>query len=135
MSADRRTTYHYAVLRLVPRVHRGEFVNVGVIVHARTAEFLGMRVITDPVALQEMAPGVDAELLARYLQCHERIAAGDAAAGEIAALPTSERFHWLTAPRSDVLQSSPVHEGLGEDPARALDELFAELVGEPEPRG
>jgi len=132
MSAAKRwTTYHFAVLRVVPRVHRGEFVNVGVIVHARTAEFLGVRAVTDPATLRDLAPDVDAELLARYLACHARIAAGDAAAGPVAVLPPSERFHWLTAPRSDVLQSSPVHEGLCDDPARALDELFDELVAGP----
>jgi DUF3037 family protein len=124
-----RVDYDFAVLRVVPRVHLGAFVNVGVVVHARTAEFLALRALTDERVLAARAPGVDAELLARYLRSCTAICAGDAAAGPIALAPPSERFHWLTAPRSDVLQSSPVHEGICEDPQRALDELFEAYVG------
>ena len=128
MNADGLATYHFAVLRVVPHPHRGEAVNVGVIVHARTAEFLAMRAIVDAPSLRSLAPDVDAELLARYLECLDAIARGDPAAGPVALVPTSERFHWLTAPRSDVIQSSAVHEGLTDEPARVLDELFATLV-------
>jgi len=121
-------TYHFAVLRAVPHVHRGEFVNVGVVLHARTSEFLGMRAVTDPDVLRAMVPDADVDLLSRYLIAHERITAGDPSAGPVALLPSSERFHWLSAPRSDLLQASPVHEGICRDPARALEELFAEFV-------
>src|SRR3954469_3245479 len=124
-----KVDYDFAVLRVVPRVHLGAFVNVGVVVHARTAEFLALRAITDVRMLESRAPGVDAELLARYLRSCVAICAGDAAAGPMALAPTSERFHWLTAPRSDVLQSSPVHEGICETPQRALDDLFDAYVG------
>jgi hypothetical protein len=124
MSVD----YDFAVLRVVPRVHLGAFVNVGVVVHARTLEFLALRVVTDERLLAEHVPGVDADLLARYLRSCEAICAGDAAAGPMALAPPSERFHWLTAPRSDVLQSSPVHEGIAENPREALDRLFEEYV-------
>jgi hypothetical protein len=127
--SETRVDYDFAVLRVVPRVHLGAFVNVGVVVHARTAEFLALRALTDERALAARAPGVDAELLARYLRSCVAICAGDAAAGPMALAPTSERFHWLTAPRSDVLQSSPVHEGICEDPRRALDDLFEAYVG------
>ena len=120
--------YDFAVLRAVPRVHLGAFVNVGVVVHARTAEFLALRAVTDEGLLAVHVPGVDAELLARYLRSCEAICAGDVAAGPMALAPPSERFHWLTAPRSDVLQSSPVHEGICDDPQRALDRLFEEYV-------
>ena len=120
--------YDFAVLRVVPRVHLGAFVNVGVVVHARTAEFLALRAVTDERLLRAGVPGVDAELLARYLRSCEAICAGDVSAGPMALAPPSERFHWLTAPRSDVLQSSPVHEGISEDPRRALDRLFEEYV-------
>ena len=120
--------YDFAVLRVVPRVHLGAFVNVGVVVHARTAEFLALRAVTDEQLLRAHVPGVDAELLARYLRSCEAICAGDVAAGPMALAPPSERFHWLTAPRSDVLQSSPVHEGISDDPRRALDRLFEEYV-------
>ena len=129
-TATSRIAYDFAVLRAVPHPHLGVFVPVGVIVHARTAEFLGMRAITDPTELASRVPDVDRELLARYLAVAEAVCAGDAAAGPIALAPPSERFHWLTAPRSDVLQSSPVHVGLCDDPAKALDRLYAEYVRE-----
>ena len=121
--------YDFAVLRAVPHPHLGAFVPVGVVVHARTAEFLRLRAIDDPAELARRMPDVDAELLARYLRACARVCDGDADAGPIALVPTSERFHWITAPRSDVLQSGPVHEGVAEDPQQALDRLFAEYVG------
>jgi hypothetical protein len=120
--------YDFAVLRVVPRVHLGAFVNVGVVMHARTAEFLALRVLTDVSALRARLPGVDAELLARYLHASEAICAGDAAAGPVALAPPSERFHWLTAPRSDVIQSSPVHEGVCADLPRELEHLYRAYV-------
>jgi hypothetical protein len=125
------TVYHFAVLRVVPHVHLGACVNVGVLLHVRTSEFLGMRAVTDVATLRTLAPDVDHELLARYLRCYQEICAGHVAAGPIALAPSSERFHWMTSPRSDVLQTSPVHEGMTTDPDRALDELFAELVPAP----
>lgn len=128
MNADSLTTYHFAVLKVVPHPHLGACVNVGVIVHARTAEYLAMRVVTDASALRALAPDVDADMLRRYLECLEAIARGDPSAGPVALVPTSERFHWLTAPRSDVIQASPVHEGLTDAPSQVLDELFATLV-------
>lgn len=129
MSAAEPVEYDFAVLRAVPHVHLGTFEPVGVIVHARAAEFLGVRVITEPAQLRARVPDADIELLARYLRSYESIAAGDPAAGPVALAPPSERFHWLTAPRSDVLQSSPIHEGLCEDPATALERLFGMYVG------
>jgi hypothetical protein len=135
MTDDGRIAYDFAVLRAVPHVHLGAFVPVGVVVHARTAGYLGMRTLSDPAELASRVPDVDHELLARYLRSCCAVAAGDPAAGPVALAPPSERFHWLTAPRSDVLQSSPVHAGLTDDPARALDELFAAYVLGTEPRG
>ena len=123
MSKPNGPVYAFAVLRAVPHVHIGNFVNVGVVVHSPTAEFLGMRALTDVSALRERAPDLDVELLARYLETYNSVVAGNESAGPLALAAPSERFHWLTAPRSDVLQSSPVHSGIG-DPARALDELF-----------
>lgn len=120
--------FHYAVVRAVPHVHLGAFVPVGVVVHARTAEFLAMRVLDDPARLAELVPGVDAELLARYLRAHEAVCRGDANAGPVALDSPSERFHWLTAPRSDVLQASPVHVGVCADPMEALERLYREYV-------
>jgi Protein of unknown function (DUF3037) len=120
--------YDFALLRVVPRVHTGAFANVGVVLHARTAEFLSLRTVTDPEELARLAPGIDGDLLLRYLASCAAICAGDERAGAVALAPPSERFHWLTAPRSDVLQSSPVHEGICSDPAEELDTLFRAYV-------
>lgn len=127
--SERRVAYDFAVLRVVPHVHLGDFTPVGVIVHARTLEYLGMRALSRPELLRERFPDLDHELLVRYLETFEGICAGDPAAGPVALEPPSERFHWLTAPRSDVLQTSPIHEGLSDDPGRALEELYREYVG------
>ena len=124
-------SYNFAVLRAVPHVHIGAFVPVGIVLHARTTEFLGARVITDSAELESRVSGADVELLSRYLESCAAICAGELTAGPIALAPPSERFHWLTAPRSDVIQAGPVHEGLCEDPASTLEELFAELVVPP----
>lgn len=128
MSDRRRIAYDFAILRVVPRVHLGAFANVGVVMHARTAEFLALHTITELAALATLAPGLDTVLLSRYLASCAAICAGDASAGPVALAPPSERFHWLTAPRSDVLQSSPVHEGVCDDPAAELDALFDAYV-------
>jgi len=129
--SDGWVSYDFAVLRVVPHVYIGTFVPVGVIVHARTTEFLGMRVLTDAAELIKRAPGVDVGLLIRYLESCEAICRGDLTAGPIALAPPSERFHWLTAPRSDVIQCGPVHEGVSDDPAAELNQLFASVVTYP----
>lgn len=121
--------YSFAVLCVVPRPHLGTAIPVGVILHARTAQFLGIRVLAEEDALRERVPHVDVPLLARYLRDLRAIAEGDAAAGPVALLPASERFHWLTAPRSDVIQSGRIHSGLAAAPAAELDRLFAAHVG------
>jgi len=124
-----RTEYEFAVLRVVPHVHLGAFVNVGVVLHARRAGILTLRTIADDATLRALLPDVDVALLASYLRSCVAICAGDANAGPVALAPTSERFHWLTAPRSDVLQASPVHEGVCDDVAAELDALYAMYVG------
>lgn len=121
-------SYNFAVLRVVPHVHIGAFVPVGVVLHARTSEFIGARVLTNEGELRARAGDADVELLARYLESCAAICAGEATAGPIALAPPSERFHWLTAPRSDVIQAGPVHEGLTYDPAATLEDLFVSLV-------
>lgn len=129
MRDDRRWCgYDFAVLRVVPHPFIGAFVPVGVMVHARTREFLGMRVLTDPAELTTRVPDVDPELLARYLRAIRDVCDGAPAAGPVALAPPSERFHWLTAPRSDVIQSGPVHGGLCEDPEAQLEALFSTYV-------
>ena len=122
------TVYNFAILRAVPHVYLGAFCNVGVVLHAPSADFLGMRVVTDPVQLRRLVPDADADLLARYLTASLAVCEGDAAAGPIALEAPSERFHWITSPRSDVLQSSPIHEGVAENPQAALEELFSSYV-------
>ena len=129
MSPDRaKVPYDFAVLRAVPHPHLEWWIPVGVVVHARTVDFLGARTLDDPTLLEERVPHVDPELLARYLRAWAAIAQGHVEAGPIALLPNSERFHWLTCPRSDVLQCSRVHGGVGASPARVLDELWREHV-------
>lgn len=130
-SDPRWISYDFAVLRIVPHVYVGAFVPVGVMVHARTAEFIGMRAIEDGATLRARVPEVDHELLERYLRACRAVAEGDPSAGPVALAPPSERFHWLTAPRSDVIQSSPIHEGLCHDPRVALDELYERFVDIP----
>lgn len=120
--------FQYAVLRLVPRIEREEFVNVGVIVFCRTRRFLQARVALDPRRIEALAPGFDLDAVREHLEARVRVAAGDPDAGPIAALPQSERFHWLVAPSSTVIQTSPVHSGLCEQPEELLDRLFAQLV-------
>ncbi len=121
-------SYNFAILRVVPHVHIGAYAPVGVVLHARTAEFLGIRVVTDASELAVLAAGADIALLVRYLQSCRAICEGDMTAGPVALAPPSERFHWLTAPRSDVIQSGPVHEGLCRDPLVTLEELYESVV-------
>ena len=128
IARPRSVSYDFAVLRAVPHPYIGAFVPVGVVLHARTADYLGMRAITDIDELRAQVPEVDAELLARYLRSVRAICEGDERAGPVALTPPSERFHWLTAPRSDVIQSSPIHEGVCFDPERELDVLFRTYV-------
>jgi hypothetical protein len=125
--------YSYAVLRVVPRVERGEFMNVGVILFARTRSFLDARIALDDTRLRAFAPEVDLDSVKRHLAAIQAICAGTPEGGPIAAAPPSERFHWLTAPRSTVIQPSPIHVGVGADPRAALDELMAEFVLPPPP--
>jgi hypothetical protein len=123
-----REDFQYAIFRVVPRVERGEALNVGVVLFSRRHRFLAARTELDAAALAVLAPGCDAEAVRPHLEALERIAAGDAGGGPIAALDPSERFHWLTAPSSTIVQPSPVHTGLTADPAAELDDLFAKLV-------
>jgi hypothetical protein len=120
--------FQYAVLRVVPDLERGEFLNAGVVVFARTLGFLAARVALDGERLTALNPSVDAEPVAERLETLERIAAGDSQAGPIARLEPSERFNWLVAPASTMVQPSPVHTGLCDDPERILEHLFARLV-------
>lgn len=126
-----RSPFQYAVLRVVPDVERGECLNGGVVLLARTRDFLGARVALDRGRLSALWPDADAAALARQLDGLARVAAGDPEAGPIARLPLSQRFHWLVAPASTSVQPSPVHTGLCRDPAATLERLFERLVATP----
>jgi hypothetical protein len=120
--------FAYAILRVVPRVERGEQLNAGVVLYCRRRGFLAARVELDELRLAALAPDVDPGRVRAHLHALARIAAGDPAGGPVAALEPSERFGWLVAPSSTIVQPSPVHTGLCDDPATMLDRLFAELV-------
>lgn len=114
------TDFDYAILRWVPCVHRGEFVNIGLVLHAPTAQYLRLQFRTD---LENWCDDGSRERVRRYLDSLSAIAAGDRMAGPLGELSRSERFHWLTAPRSDCLQASPRHAGRAND----LDEVFERI--------
>jgi len=120
--------FAYAILRVVPRVERGEQLNAGVVLFCRRRRFLAAKVDLDEVRLAALAPDLDAAQVRAHLDALARIAAGDPAGGAVARLDASERFGWLVAPSSTIIQPSPVHTGLCEDPEEMLDRLFAELV-------
>ena len=123
-----RAPFAYAAIRVAPRVEREEFVNAGVVLFSRPRKYLGVRTRLDVERLRALWPGLDVDAVARQLEMIRLVAAGDAAGGAIALLSPAERFGWLTAPASTIVQPGPVHAGLAHDPERALDGLFKELV-------
>ena len=124
-----RNAFQYAIVRVVPRVDRGESFNAGVVLLCRQRDFIGARTALDQRRLAVLAPGVEAVTVETHLQAIERIAHGDPDGGPIARLSPAERFHWLVSPSSTIIQPSAVHTGLTDDPAAELDHLFASLVG------
>lgn len=126
-----RHSFDYAVVRVVPRVERGEFLNAGVVLFSSTAAWLGARVGLDRERLRALAPDADVELIETYLEQIPIICAGGGEAGSIGQLPQRARFHWLVAPRSTIIQMSPVHAGVHHDPGAALGNLFDKLVRAP----
>ncbi len=125
-----RCAYEWATVRLVPRVHREEFLNVGVLLHARVEEVLAVRLAPDWERLRAVAPQLDRATVERHLEAFEARCRGEEIGDDpVARLPPSERFHWLTAPRSAVVQTSPVRQGVASDLDAELDRLFAEQCG------
>src|SRR4051794_36957514 len=120
--------FSYAVYGLVPRVERGERMNVGVLVFSRPLQYLAARTGLDEGRLAAFWPALDAAELRPHLEAIERIAAGDPGAGPMAALDTTARFHWLVSPSSTIIQPGPVHTGLCGEPGRELDRLYDSLV-------
>jgi hypothetical protein len=130
-----RRAFDYAVYQVVPRIDRDERINAGVILFCPAAAFLGCRLGLDEARVRALATDADLVAIAAQLEAIRAICAGDRTAGPIAQLSPSERFHWLTTPRSTVVQPSVAHAGLCEDPAAALDRLFASAVGPPRQPG
>ncbi len=123
------SSFDYAVVRVVPRVERGEFINAGVIVFCLEKKFLAARVSVDETRLKALWPQLDLDLVRRHLEAIPKIAAGDPAAGPIAKLSQRERFHWLVSPRSTIIQVSPVHTGLcDEEPEGMVEDLVRRLL-------
>lgn len=120
--------FEYAVIRVVPRVEREEFINVGVILYARTKRFLGVRLAINEARLRAFAPDMDYESVITHLHIMPKVAAGGKEGGPIGELTLPERFYWLVAPRSTVIQCSPVHSGLCSNPETALERLLAQMV-------
>ena len=122
------SSFDYAVVRVVPRVERGEQVNAGVVLFCLQLDFLAARVEVNAPRLAALWPAVDVELVAQHLAAIPRICAGGPDGGPIARLSRRERFHWLVAPRSTIIQVSAVHSGLCEAPGQALEHLFRQMV-------
>ncbi|MBK8701813.1 MAG: DUF3037 domain-containing protein [Saprospiraceae bacterium] len=120
--------YEYAVLRLVPRVDREEFINIGVAVFSKEKNYLGVKSHLDEKRAMALYPGIDLKEVQCYLDSFHHIAAGHAEGGPIALYDLPSRFRWLTARRSTVVQISPIHSGLSEHPEKTLERLFTELV-------
>ena len=123
-----RSPFEYAIVRVVPRVERGESFNVGIVLMSRARRFIGARVELDQSLLASMAPDCDPEIVRDHLASIVGIADGDPGAGPIAALAAPERFHWLVSPSSTIIQPSAVHTGLSADPLATLEHLFRTLV-------
>jgi hypothetical protein len=120
--------FQYAIVRVVPRVERGECMNAGVVLFCRPRRYLAARTRLDEERLAAFAPDLDLAEMREHLDAIARIAAGEPDAGPVARLEQSERFHWLVAPSSTVIQPSPVHTGLCEDPEATLADLVEKLV-------
>ncbi|MFE6051647.1 DUF3037 domain-containing protein [Kitasatospora sp. NPDC056446] len=120
--------FDYALLYAVPRVDRGERINVGALLYSREADFLGAAIHLDEARLRALDPGVDVQGVAAALDAIRAICSGDRTAGPAAAGPARTRFGWLTAPRSAIVQPSPVHCGITADPAAELDRLMRRYV-------
>lgn len=120
--------FDYAVIRVVPRVEREEFVNAGVIVSCPTRNYLKAKIELDTERLAALDPTLDPGLVMKHLRAIIAVCEGGAEAGPIGQLPVRARFHWLVAPRSTIIQTSPVHTGLCEDGEKMLEHLLEKMV-------
>ena len=124
-------TYDYAIIRVVPRVERGEQVNVGVILSVADSDFLDARIEVDDAAVRALDPSIDLDAVREQLALIPLVCRGGAEAGPIGALPPRGRFRWLVSPRSTIIQPSAVHTGRTTDPAACLEKLMERLVRRP----
>ena len=120
--------FEYAVIRVVPRVEREEFLNIGVILYSRNQKFLGVKYTLDEGRLLAFYPNTDISALKEYICAFDKVSKGGKEGGPIGQLDMASRFRWLTAPRSTIVQISKVHSGLSEDAAGTLDRLHQQLV-------
>jgi hypothetical protein len=127
------SSYDYAVIRVVPHVERGERLNIGVLLFCRTQNFLGVLTQLDTIRLLTLAPDLDLSAVQNQLEMIVLTCAGSEATGRIGQMSQSERFHWLVAPRSTIIQTSAVHCGICYDPQAALQHLLQKLVAMPLP--
>jgi hypothetical protein len=123
-----RRDFQYTILRVVPRIERGECINVGVVVFCRQRDFLGIRIELDGERLRALAPDLDPAAVEPPLEAIAAVVGGESSAGPLAQLSPSERFGWVAAKSSTVIQPSEVHTGLTDDPQATLDHLFKSLV-------
>jgi hypothetical protein len=121
-------SFDYAAIRIVPRVEREEFLNTGVVLFCPERKFLGVRTRLDDERLRALWPSIDLDEIRRHVEAFVRVAEGAPDAGPIARLSQRERFHWLVAPRSTIIQVSAVHTGICEEPLEKLGRLFERLV-------
>jgi len=125
-------SFDYALLRVVPRVERQEFINAGVVVYCPQNRYLAARIRFDRERLKALWPEVDVNVVEEHLCGFKRISEGDPTAGPIATLSLSERFHWMTSPRSTIIQPSPVHTGVCDTTDTLLDRLEAQFLSPPD---
>ena len=128
MPDEPRSPYQYAIIRVVPRVERGECLNAGVVLLCRSKSYIGAHTELNERRLAALAPDTDPATVRPHLAAIERIARGESDGGPIARLSIAERFHWLVSPASTIIQPSDVHTGLTDDPAGELEHLFDALV-------
>jgi hypothetical protein len=121
-------SYDYALIRLVPSVERGECLNIGVLLFCRTLCFLGVRIYLNTTRALALAPDLDLAAVQRQLDTMTLICEGDPEAGPLGKMSQSERFHWLVSPLSTIIQTSPVHMGLCDDPEATLEHLLKMMV-------
>lgn len=123
-----KCTYEYAIIRIVPKVEREEFLNVGAIVFSKRKKYLGMKHLINEVRLKAFSDELDIDELTQYLSAWEAVCAGSSKGGAIGQLDLADRFRWLTAARSTIIQSAQPHPGICADPEKELEWLFKEFV-------